>query len=620
MLRLVALFFLFHLSIATYSQCINTFPYLEDFETSNGNWTGGGSVGVDWSWGSPTKPVISSAASGVKCWIVGGLTTSFYNSGERSFVQSPCFDFTTVQHPFIAFSLFWESEKTYDGSNLQYSLDAGSTWANVGSVNDVADCLNTNWYNTANVTNLTGLATPKEGWSGNTQATSGSCQGGNGSGNWVLAQHCMANLAGEPNVVFRFTFGAGTTCNNYDGIAFDHVSIGEAPVNTADFNFTCTGDTFLFNGITAYCPSSMQWDFGDGNTATGLSSIHAYAAPGIYNVSFSVSGTCNAPATITKQVEVAAVTLATLPATCNGRTDGKAFVSSVIGTGPFSFSWSTNPSQTTDTAFSLSPGNYSVTVSESNSCPVITSVIVPVVQQAQVITLTTLSISDSCLQGKGTVGVNVLTGTAPFSYIWTPIAPDQAILNTVDSGNYAVHITDAAGCNIDTSILVGNIGSITKPNLGEDVGWCIARPFVLNAGIYSSYRWQDGSIIPILPVKNFGEYSVTVSNDFGCESSDTILVFDNCNSFIYFPSAFSPNNDGVNDLFKPKYSIDLTQYQMRIYNRWGELLYESTDVNEGWNGSFRNVPQPLGVYVWTSSYAFRDGKKNTESGNLTIVK
>ncbi len=620
MLRLFSLFFAVQLYLAVQSQCVSTFPYLEDFEANNGNWQSGGTVGNDWAWGSPIKPVINSAFSGSKCWVVGGLAASTYSSGERSFVQSPCFDFTNLQYPFIALSIFWESEKTYDGSNLQYSIDGGNNWMNVGNANETPSCLNSNWYNSANVTNLAGLATSKEGWTGNVQQTSGSCQGGNGSGAWVLAQHCLSALAGEPNVFLRFTFGAGTSCNDYDGIAFDHVSISKAPANTADFTSTCNGNSFVFTGITTLCPDLMKWDFGDGSTATGISATHAFASSGVHQVNFSVSGPCNAPATITKPVDAGTLNLGAAPATCNGIADGKAFINTVTGNGPFSYVWSTNPVQTTDTAFGLSPGDYTVTVSSPNACDLVATVTVPVSQQTQVITLTTFSVSDSCLQGKGTAGINILTGTSPFSFIWTPAAPDQAVITSVDSGFHSVHITDASGCNVDTSVLVGNFGSIAKPNLGADIGLCLERPITLHAGNYSSYLWQDGSSDETLRIKSFGEYAVIVSNSSGCKIGDTILVYNNCNSFVYFPTAFSPNNDGVNDFFRPRYSEDLIQYQVAVYNRWGELVYESTDVNEGWDGRFGIVPQQLSVYTWMSSYSFRDGKRNTQAGTITIVK
>ena len=213
-----------------WSQCgvvISSFPYHEDFETSSGGWTSGG-VNNDWAWGAPAKPVITGAGSGSKCWITGGTSTSFYNFSERSYVESPCFDFSSMTNPHITLRVFWETEFTYDGANLQYSTNGGVSWTNVGAYGDAIDCMNDNWYNYASVNNLSTLATVKNGWCGTIQPSSGSCQGGGGSGTWRLAKHTMPYLAGQASVKFRIIFGAGTTCNSYDGFAFDDITIKNA--------------------------------------------------------------------------------------------------------------------------------------------------------------------------------------------------------------------------------------------------------------------------------------------------------------------------------------------------------------------------------------------------------
>src|SRR5688500_6823717 len=83
--------------LVAFSQCttpISIFPYSENFETSNGNWTPGGTAS-DWSWGTPIKPVINSAASGTKCWITGTLTQSSYYNNQNSTLTSPCFHLTS---------------------------------------------------------------------------------------------------------------------------------------------------------------------------------------------------------------------------------------------------------------------------------------------------------------------------------------------------------------------------------------------------------------------------------------------------------------------------------------------------------------------------------------------
>jgi hypothetical protein len=119
--RLISLFcFLLIGLIQSKAQCpigINSFPFIEGFETTNGGWVSGG-TGNDWAWGTPAKPVISGAGGGTRSWVVGGLTGSSYTNGEASWLQSPCFDFTNLQYPYIEFKVFWEMEQQFDGASL----------------------------------------------------------------------------------------------------------------------------------------------------------------------------------------------------------------------------------------------------------------------------------------------------------------------------------------------------------------------------------------------------------------------------------------------------------------------------------------------------------------------
>jgi hypothetical protein len=177
------------------TQCIVAYPQLEDFEAVP-VWTATG-VSPDWAWGAPAHPLINSAGGGVNSWCVGGLTGTFYNLGEQSWIASGCYDMSTLDHPWISLKIFWETERDYDGINLQYSINGGATWANVGAYGDPVDCLNDNWYNCPDIFNLT-AAFPRHGWSGRVGLTSGSCAGGFGSGAWLEAETLSARRLRQP--------------------------------------------------------------------------------------------------------------------------------------------------------------------------------------------------------------------------------------------------------------------------------------------------------------------------------------------------------------------------------------------------------------------------------------
>ena len=93
---------------------------------------------------------------------------------------------------------------------------------------------------------------------------------------------------------------------------------------------------------------------------------------------------------------------------------------------------------------------------------------------------------------------------------------------------------------------------------------------------------------------------LTVKSDLGCTAStDGRFVQIDGVYLLYIPNAFTPNNDGQNDIFRPYgYDLELTEFTMAIYNRWGELLFETNNIDSGWDGSFNGKKAPNGTYVW----------------------
>lgn len=367
------------------AQCpsaITTFPYHQDFELNNGGWVSGG-TGSSWAWGVVAKPVILAAAAGTHCWTTGGLTGSFYTNNEASWIQSPCFDFTNLKHPYISMHIFWETEQQFDGASFQYSPDNGITWFTVGAAGET-DCLSENWYNQDPVTYLSALTSAKQGWSGNSKPAGGSCKGGKGSNGWVKAAHTIPSLGGIKSVIFRFLFAAGSICNNYDGFAVDELRIEEAPLNNASFAFSCINkNTVAFTNTSTPCPSVFSWDFGDPasgsqNTSSVKDPTHVFSAPGEYTVTLTAGSPGNGNSAITHQLSIASLSVTVLtPAGCVNNDGGSATVNVTGAAGPFSYVWNTVPVQTTAAATNLKAGTYSVAVSALNMCSVDTTVLIP---------------------------------------------------------------------------------------------------------------------------------------------------------------------------------------------------------------------------------------------------
>lgn len=118
-----------------------------------------------------------------------------------------------------------------------------------------------------------------------------------------------------------------------------------------------------------------------------------------------------------------------------------------------------------------------------------------------------------------------------------------------------------------------------------------------------------------------GTYSVTVTNACGSATDEINVDFRAGGCQLAIPTAFSPNGDGVNDLFKAVAFCPVAKFSMHVYNRWGELVYATDDVTEGWDGVFRRESQPLGVFVYYIEY-FNDCSQKMEKvvGNVTLMR
>lgn len=138
----------------------------------------------------------------------------------------------------------------------------------------------------------------------------------------------------------------------------------------------------------------------------------------------------------------------------------------------------------------------------------------------------------------------------------------------------------------------------------------------------ASWKWNTEVInnSATFLVYHPGTYAATVELD-GCSSTDSVLIEKNC--YIDIPNAFTPNGDGSNDYFLPKelLSRGLTQFDMSIFNRWGQVIFQTNSISgKGWDGRFNNEPQASGVYVYTIRAEFQNGESEKYQGNVTLLR
>ncbi|MEA3496544.1 MAG: gliding motility-associated C-terminal domain-containing protein [Bacteroidota bacterium] len=144
-----------------------------------------------------------------------------------------------------------------------------------------------------------------------------------------------------------------------------------------------------------------------------------------------------------------------------------------------------------------------------------------------------------------------------------------------------------------------SIHSIPEIDLGKDTSLCLGSFTILDVSFpNSSYLWQDGSVRSTYIASDSGLYYVKVTNDCGSTSDSIILSFTDCSCNLFIPNAFSPNDDDKNEVFIPITNCNISNYKLLIFNNWGEQIFESVNINEGWNGNYNTQKSPEGVYFY----------------------
>jgi gliding motility-associated-like protein len=160
--------------------------------------------------------------------------------------------------------------------------------------------------------------------------------------------------------------------------------------------------------------------------------------------------------------------------------------------------------------------------------------------------------------------------------------------------------------------------------LGKDTLVCETEELLLKTGLGSDnsnirFTWQDGTTASNYKVKGPGLYFVRASNNCTLKMDTIQVTYKVCPLGI--PNAFTPNGDGRNDRFRAKYGSGISKYRLRIFNRFGQLVFESADQLNGWDGSMAGKNQPAGTYAWYVQYTdVVNGKPVVLKGTVTLIR
>ena len=183
---------------------------------------------------------------------------------------------------------------------------------------------------------------------------------------------------------------------------------------------------------------------------------------------------------------------------------------------------------------------------------------------------------------------------------------DSASRIVKKAGTYKVTLYSGKCATSDSIRIYDN----SKIKITTDTAICEGKTIPVNLKDYfGNIQWSDGSNVKYYTISRPGNYGLTLSDPCQIRSYSITVKDSNCYCPIYTPNTFSPDDNGLNDFFKPVPTCTAEQYLLRVYNRWGQMLYQSTDPNSaGWDGSYNHSPCPEGVYMYTLYYKARDNK------------
>jgi len=303
--------------------------------------------------------------------------------------------------------------------------------------------------------------------------------------------------------------------------------------------------------------------------------------------------------------------------TCNGNDDGS--ISVIIDlTGNYTYLWDNNNSNSLNDL--LTSGSYSVTVTNEFGCVTNDSW---TLENPEVLSVSYEILNSSCYESNdGSVDISVDGGTLPYTYIWNNNLTTEDLIN-LSPGNFSVTILDSLLCEVSENISISEpleleFNPLTYAASCEEKpdGYIDIDPYGGTAPY--TFLWSNGSINEDIDNLYTGNYNISLSDFNGCEKSLDLFVdynsFDNC---FFIPTLFTPNNDNIHDYWQIDGTELFDNISVQVFNRWGQLVFESVGYNEPWDGRSSGEDLPSSTYYYVID--LNDGKEPF-NGPITIKR
>ncbi len=387
----------------------------------------------------------------------------------------------------------------------------------------------------------------------------------------------------------------------------------------------CIGNSVQLNGTGGI---SYNWSPStDLDSATSYNPISTPVASSTYTLIITDSNGCTATDNVI-------VTVNPLPIVDAGADVQICFQSSTVlsASGAFQYLWSSSLTLSSSTGATISAApdtltTYTVIGTDVNGCIALDSVSVFVLPE-----LNAIAGNGGDICRGGVLQLNVSGGN---QYVWTPANSldnpfaSNPFASPQQTTTYTVIISDGL-CDADTLNIVVNVNESPYCNAGQDFEIPVGTEIQLGGEVAlgTTYSWSPPEglscidcLTPTVIATVNTTYTLTTTSSNGCKSEDEMIIIVACPSDLLFvPNAFTPNGDNKNEIFRVR-AIGIKELKyFNVFNRWGQLVWQTSDITQGWDGTFLGSKVPPGVYVYYLQAVCSGGQNISKQGNITVLR
>ncbi|RYY57534.1 MAG: gliding motility-associated C-terminal domain-containing protein [Chitinophagaceae bacterium] len=366
----------------------------------------------------------------------------------------------------------------------------------------------------------------------------------------------------------------------------------------------CIGDSLRLSAGAGF--SQFEWTGVTGNTTDQQAFLLPLADGEVSVIAITPKG-CRAYDTLYYTTKTARpVILGNDTSFCKGN-----ILELYAGAGFAGYSWSNGSVSPT---LSISEtGSYSVVVTDQNGCRARDTL------QLQLIALPVLNLGadfDLCVDQ-----VRRLDAGDQYTYLWNDGSTGR-YLDVSGTGSYRVTVTNSSECVASDTLEIRQVLPNPVNFLPAIDSVCSYEHISLKPSRnYNNYNWSTGSSASSISISSPGQYTLTVTDAKGCTGSDTITIIPKtCYMGVYVPNVFTPNSDGINDTFKAGVWGNVLRFRLQVFNRWGQLVYQTADPSKGWDGKVNGIPQETGVFVWQCTHHIEGQAPGYLKGTVNLVR